>query len=186
MSRIVCLAGLILAASTLQAQTVYKCIDKHGTPTFSTDPCGTDAQKVDVKPASGADKPLPPPPPAAPPMDAYDASADAACRSHAMALRAPPPGTSSRMQYLEQQKALYERQQQNTLHSNKSYNSISTQVANINNQIDQAYNNDQAEAQRLAEMSRQELAQCDRDRDLRAKQKAAFESVPKPAPSSSQ
>ena len=77
------------------------------------------------------------------------------------------------MQRLEQQKALIEGQRQGMLHSNRSYDSISAQLANVNSQIDQAYAADQAEAQQRAATSREELAQCDRDRDMRAKQKTA-------------
>lgn len=173
MKRIFPAVLLILAAGAAHAQTVYKCTAKNGTPVFSTDPCGAGAEKIDVRPASGADPPPPQPPASAPPMDPLDARVDDACHRHAIEIGTAPSGSSNRMQRLEQQKALIEGQKQNMLHSNRSYDSISAQLANVNSQIDQAYAADQAEAQQRAAMSRQELAQCDRDRDMRAKQKAA-------------
>jgi hypothetical protein len=170
---------LILIGATAHAQTVYKCIAKDGTPIFSSDPCGAHAEKLDVKPASGADRPQPPPRPPAPPMDPAEALVDTACRNHAMALRMPPASNS--IANLEQQRASIERNRQGMLHSNRGYDAISAQLANINRQIDQAYANAQADAQQVAELSRQALAQCDRDRALIAEQKAAFEAARKRA-----
>lgn len=184
MMRMLAAMVCLLVATAADAQTVYKCTDKSGTPVFTTSPCGPAAQKIDVQPASGPDRVQQPggasasSPSAS--MTGDDARLDAACRNAAAERSATASSASpidATIARLEQQQASLENEQRKHAHSEPGYAYGAGQLANANNQLESARNTAQIDAQNRSATYSSDLARCDSEQASRARNRAAVDAA---------